>query len=362
LGAGTLSLMFNYARTEDEGGSASIGGASGRAMSPSWAGSGVNTMLSWAAPALFWRLSVPRWFSALKVSESNPHNRRTQLRLAGTHIAKSNEMFSLSPIPMSQDAFRSLQAFLLSNLLPFEDLDPSYLYSAGSGTRHLAGATHPAEPGALMALLCRDRWFSSSSSSRSSSSSSSEGEEDEEEEKDAAEKEKPGTSEDDQKGKEGGDAAAEKKEGGETEDQVASAAQRETKMEAAGGDEGDEEKGREGPAAAAAAVEEEKVDTVATTSIVAAVEDGDDDARASAVATTTGEAGGSDSTEDTAAALQQQPLKVETKFQQLQRQQLEKSARQEVIETVEDVHWYCIGNVNWMGVGRRIILSHTAPQ
>jgi hypothetical protein len=203
---------------------------------------------------------------------------------------------------------------------------------------------------------------SSSSSSRSSSSSSSEGEEDEEEEKDAAEKEKPGTSEDDQKGKEGGDAAAEKKEVGETEDKVASAAQRETKMEAAGGDEGDEEKGRQGPAAAAAAVEEEKVDTVATTSIVAAVEDGDDDARASAVATTTGEAGGSDSTEDTAAALQQQPLKVETKFQQLQRQQLEKSARQEVIETVEDVHWYCIGNVNWMGVGRRIILSHTAPQ
>ena len=156
LGTGSLSLTFSYAKSCESNGSFS---GSGDFLTQSWSGSGVNDILSWAAPTLFWRMSVPRWFSAVKVSDSNPHNRRTQLRLAGTTIKDSNEKFARSAIPMSRDSFQSLNAFLLTNLMPYEDLDPNFLFSGGAGTRKLTHATSPADPGALMSFLCRDRWF-----------------------------------------------------------------------------------------------------------------------------------------------------------------------------------------------------------
>ena len=30
-----------------------------------------------------------------------------------------------------------------------------------------------------------------------------------------------------------------------------------------------------------------------------------------------------------------------------------------ITESVEDVRWFCIANVNWMGIGRRILSHHT---
>ena len=56
------------------------------------------------------------------------------------------------------------------------------------------------------------------------------------------------------------------------------------------------------------------------------------------------------------ASSQNRQLKVDTNIELY-----EEDYPEDVAETVEDMLWFCVANLNWMGVGRRILISSNPP-